>query len=147
MGRYSIARIGRAPLIPPAQPRVAETPLHPGRAQTASTRPTQPVCLLPSLTISISYLSVSSHLQGAPVGAPLRALTDHIPFPHSSLLRLGIEVVSPARIQRGPSEAARWASTETTSVPNRLPSLPPRHFISLLLQAPVDEIRVGLSGV
>lgn len=64
---------------------------------------------------------------------------------HSSPLRLGTEVVSIARIQRGPSEAARWASTETTSVPNPSPSLPARYFISLLLQTPVDEIRVGLA--
>lgn len=56
------------------------------------------------------------------MGTPLRTLTDHRPFPHSSLLRLGIEVVSFARIQRRPSEAARWTSTETISVPNS-PSL------------------------
>ena len=56
----------------------------------------------------------------------MRALAEHIPFPHFSLLQLGIEVVSLARIQRGPPispthpadtkasafpVAARWAST------------------------------------
>ena len=66
---------------------------------------------------------------------------------HSFLLRLGIEVVSLARIQRGPSEAARWASTETTSMPNSFPSLPPGHFIAFLLQTPIDVIRVGLVGL
>ena len=55
------------------------------------------------------------------------------------------EVVSFARIQRGPSEAARWESTETTSAPRLPPSLPPRHFIPSLLQTPIDVIRVGLA--
>lgn len=40
-------------------------------------------------------------------------------FPISSWLNL--EVVSIPRIQRGPSEAAHWASTETASTPSLLP--------------------------
>lgn len=44
---------------------------------------------------------------------------------NSAQLRLGTEVVSIARIQRGPSEAARWASTETTSVPDPTPHCQP----------------------
>lgn len=75
------------------------------------------------------------------VHCPRTFLLPLLPF------QLGAEVVSIARIQRGPSEAARWASTETTSVAQFLPSLPSRHFIALLLQAAIDEVRIGLAGL
>lgn len=56
---------------------------------------------------------------------------------------------SPARIVRAHSYRARTASTSVHSSGLCLssPSLPACHFITFLLQTPIDVIRVGLAGL
>jgi hypothetical protein len=86
------------------------------------------VPILSALAAPSDYLSSPPHSQGASVGAPLRALTDHRP---QSCLQWSLAW----------AVSEQGASTDCT-LPSS--SLPPRHLIPLLSQASGDKIRVSL---
>jgi hypothetical protein len=132
-----------------------------GREDTRIVRAHSPLHFHPSDWASRSFPLRASNEGLFPFSPthPCGAETPHIPPGHASAGRycsfrspsfFRIDRTgghSPARIVRAHTDRARTASTSVhPSGLCFLPSLPPRHFISLLLQTPVHEIRVSLVG-